>query len=443
MADRDREFDDLPVLEVLGERIVKAAREDERRVAGQGPGRLGRWRRSRHPQHLIVLIGVGLGVAGGAAYAATQLIQTGRPVPAVSGGRLDQIVPGTARLLSVRAADPGGGPPWGMRVFRTKGKLACVQTGRVVDGKLGVLGQDGVFNNDGRFHELPVAAEGCGSLDGKGQVFLSGGSNTQTASGYDGSGTQIVGGCETRRDREMRLYTPETLRDALRLQLRRREFALARVQRRVIARAERRARQKIPMCPDADLRDVIWGFEGSLAQKVTLTEKGHTRTVIPAKHESGAYLVVLRGNFSAHQRLQRRTFYPGNVVCGRGFGVHSTRGCSPPPGFAARTRRPGDHPRLRPRPKPPPVMHLPVTVFPGLAIDFTPPRTGHRYSVLLRCRGNTFMDVFSPKVLPAGRPHTLRLRGPLPKFCGPRPTGTIYDATTGQQLGTFRLRRRR
>ena len=62
----------------------------------------------------------------------------------------------SARLLPLRVEDPAGGPPWGLRIVRTSRKLTCVQVGRVVDGQLGVLGQDGVAGNDGRFHPLPV-----------------------------------------------------------------------------------------------------------------------------------------------------------------------------------------------------------------------------------------------------------------------------------------------
>jgi hypothetical protein len=452
MADERDTFDDLPVLKAIGEQIVAAARREESTSTAAEPRRIARLRfprrRSRRLLTLLVLTG---GLAGGAAFAATRLIQTGEPVPArprAQSQLLGAIVPGTTRLLSVRAPDPDGGPPWGLRVFRTKHELACVQVGRVVDGKLGVLGQDGAFHDDGRFHELPVAAEGCGSLDANGQMFMSGGANTQTASGYDGSGASVVGGCETTQDRQLRMDAPRTLRDALRLQLRRREYAAARVQRRVIARYERRARQKIALCPQSHLRDVIWGFEGPLAQKVTLAENRRTRTVIPSTRESGAYLAVLRGNFGDHQRLQRRTYYPGGIICGRGFGVHPTAGCSPPPGLTPQPRRPPPRPpgvpAPPPRPRtPPPALHLPITVFPGLAIRFTPPFDGHRYSVILRCRPNLSTDAYPAKVIPSGRPRTLRLRGPLPAFCDHRPTGIVTDATTGRQLGTFQLRPQR
>lgn len=58
----------------------------------------------------------------------------------------------TVRLLPLRVPDPGGGPPWGIRVVRTRGGLLCAQVGRVRNGELGQLGVDGAFGGDGRFH---------------------------------------------------------------------------------------------------------------------------------------------------------------------------------------------------------------------------------------------------------------------------------------------------
>lgn len=69
-------------------------------------------------------------------------------------------VVGTVRLLSLRVPDPAGGPPWGMRVMRTTGGDECMQVGRVHDGRLGVLGQDGIFRDDHRFHPMPASAFG-------------------------------------------------------------------------------------------------------------------------------------------------------------------------------------------------------------------------------------------------------------------------------------------
>ncbi len=58
------------------------------------------------------------------------------------------------RLLPLRVADPGGGAPWGMRLVRTRSGLLCAQVGRVEAGELGLLGIDGAFSDDARFHPL-------------------------------------------------------------------------------------------------------------------------------------------------------------------------------------------------------------------------------------------------------------------------------------------------
>jgi hypothetical protein len=89
--------------------------------------------------------------------AGTGVILTGSPVqetatpsPTVGDGIP---VTGATRLLSLRAPDPAGGLPWGMRVLHTTRGLVCVQ-----NGQLGQLGTDGAFHDDGRFHPLPAAA---------------------------------------------------------------------------------------------------------------------------------------------------------------------------------------------------------------------------------------------------------------------------------------------
>lgn len=66
--------------------------------------------------------------------------------------------PRAAKLLSLRVADPAGGPPWGVRLVSTTRGEVCVQIGRVQDGRLGVLGVDGAFKDDGAFHPIPPSA---------------------------------------------------------------------------------------------------------------------------------------------------------------------------------------------------------------------------------------------------------------------------------------------
>jgi len=128
-----------------------------------------RERRARR-MPLLAAIVAGALLFAAAAFAASQIIGVGTSVTAsssqerptkttgvgvpVSGLRRSAI---SAQLLPISVADPGGGLPWGIRLVRTTRGLLCVQVGRLLDGRLGVLGQDGEFHNDGLFHELPAA----------------------------------------------------------------------------------------------------------------------------------------------------------------------------------------------------------------------------------------------------------------------------------------------
>jgi hypothetical protein len=111
----------------------------------------------------VAVIAVGFVFATTAiTLAGTGVILTGssvrpsaKPVPTAGEG---VPVRGGSRLLGIRAADPAGGLPWGMRVVHTTRGLVCVQLGRVENGRLGQLGIDGAFGNDGRFHPLPTDA---------------------------------------------------------------------------------------------------------------------------------------------------------------------------------------------------------------------------------------------------------------------------------------------
>jgi hypothetical protein len=83
----------------------------------------------------------------------------------------------TSQLMSLRVADPQGGPPWGLRLVSTTRRDVCLQFGRVEDGQLGALGIDGAWNNDNKFHPFPIAFTGgwglqCGTTDGAGHAFF-------------------------------------------------------------------------------------------------------------------------------------------------------------------------------------------------------------------------------------------------------------------------------
>jgi hypothetical protein len=120
--------------------------------------------RRRASAHVrIALVALALVLATSAiTLAATGVILTGSPVgtahaPIATAGEGIPVA-GGARLLPLRATDPAGGLPWGMRIIHTTRGLICVQLGRVYDGQLGQLGVDGAFHDDGRFHPLPTDA---------------------------------------------------------------------------------------------------------------------------------------------------------------------------------------------------------------------------------------------------------------------------------------------
>ena len=136
-------------------------------------------RRRRRFRSLALFAVLPLGVAT-AAVAATGIIGAGEPVKNPPGLHLNPktwygVIRGSGTLFDLRVPDPAGGPPWAMRMVKTSRGLGCVQVGRLVDGKLGVLGRDASFDNDGLFHERGpqvLAQTDCQQRDGAGNVFI-------------------------------------------------------------------------------------------------------------------------------------------------------------------------------------------------------------------------------------------------------------------------------
>ncbi|HWH11455.1 MAG TPA: hypothetical protein VG165_10030 [Solirubrobacteraceae bacterium] len=246
--------------------LVEAAAR-QRDAALELPGRAaatGRRRRRSGHRGRVVLVTVALVLlAAAVALAATGIFERGTPVgPRVPPSPTTQdgaALPGSARLLPLRVADPGGGAAWGLRVVRTTRGLTCIQLGRVGFGTVGVLGQDGAFGNDGRFHPLsddylaglPL---GCSVTDTRGNAFQNVLVQAVPASGLIG-GPASVGGCEEAHES----YSGP-----------RRET-----------------------CPAVDLRDIYYGLLGPDAVSIThLTATGALATT-PTTGADGAYLVVL------------------------------------------------------------------------------------------------------------------------------------------------------
>jgi hypothetical protein len=238
----------------------------------------GRWRSTP-----LIALGVGLVLAGGAFGAG--LIQLGAPakLPFSLYGNVREgsgaLVPGTVRMLPIAAPDPVGGPDWGMRVLSTTRGEGCLQLGRIVDGKLGALGQDDAFANDGRFHELPVSAafdvNSCALLDGKGRLFTNVTADERAASAWIGAGGRL-GGCVP--------PSAGPYEKGLRLTRQEREHGA----------------RPAAICSQADLRNIYYGLLGPQAQSITYVLAGQRHT-LPTVGADGAYMFVTRA--SAHQLL--------------------------------------------------------------------------------------------------------------------------------------------
>jgi hypothetical protein len=258
-------------IRVQGERSADVgARDREPRVRDMrppGPHPRGPRPRARRPRTewwrrvplLAPLVALALGTA--VALAATGVIGFGAPErapgtppsrPSSPRSGYGTVRPGSSRLLAVRAADPAGGLPWGMRVAETTRGLGCIAVGRVLDGELGTLGIDGAFANDGRFHprpaELTDGPAGCAPMDARGELFIS------------------VSESEVPRSASVyrRCYPPGMTFGA----------------------------RPSELCPAQDERNIYYGLLGPQATGITYAYDGKTHTVTP-QGPQGAYLIVL------------------------------------------------------------------------------------------------------------------------------------------------------
>ncbi len=201
-----------------------------------------------------------IGAGGGAL-----LLAPGRPItpayelPAMSTVGIGRPLAPSLALLPLRAADPDGGPPWGMRVIRTTRGLACIQAGRVLDGRLGGIGIGYAFKGDGRFHPFAaadaVSEDACATVDRRGLAFQPGAPMLSTADGTSLAGENVWSGERAHCD------LPGEMDWGVR-------------------------------CPRADLRETAAGLLGPDAVSISVSAPGRHFTLAPAGRD-GAYLIVM------------------------------------------------------------------------------------------------------------------------------------------------------
>ncbi len=289
-----------------------------------------------HPSRRTAAVNLGVLVASVAlGLTASGVFQRGATLgsvtPAEPTAREGSALPGHSEVLPIRTADPGGGLPWGLRVVRTTRGLTCVDVGRVDYRTIGVLGIDGAFGDDDRFH--PLSANyfenlGCDITDATGHGFVNVGLRDVPASGLWGEHPASVGGCE-----------PPSETSSLPAPL-----------RRALQRAHKALPSTLAQCPQGDMREVYFGLLGPRARSVTyLLPNGRQRSerVSPG---SGAYLIVLPLTAGAGNPLARgdtggpeiaageitRVSYDDGRVCN--VPRASLMGSCPPVGFVAPRR---------------------------------------------------------------------------------------------------------
>ena len=253
-------FAELPILEEVGAEIARIFDADTQSEQPAGPSKR-RWSLRPSNLRLGVLVAVLVFAAAAGAVAASGIL-SGAPVPGFKlRSTVDYGVPvsSSVRLLNVSVADPTGGPPWGLRAVRTTRGLGCLQYGRLVDGRLGVLGQDSTFHDDGRFHPLPpnfFQPTGCSVLDANGRSYFAAQVDGVPASGYDAC-TPVGSG---------------------------------------------RAPHAPAYCPAKDARALYYGALGPDARSITYIVEGVVRTVATVGMD-GTYLIVTRATPGANPNL--------------------------------------------------------------------------------------------------------------------------------------------
>lgn len=145
--------------------------------------------------------------------------------------------------------------------------MVCALVGRTQGGRLGVLGRDGAFGDDGRFHPLAPGSQSsyaCGGRTASGALVLTSESPPIPASGYTGAPGTRIGGCREPVDLDGPTVSPQT----------------------------RRRLRGVPPCTAAGLRRVVAGFAGPQAVAATI-DLGRGRTRTQRLGLDGAYLFVL------------------------------------------------------------------------------------------------------------------------------------------------------
>jgi hypothetical protein len=328
-----------------------------REIAAEPARRRGAGKTSRRWSPRVLAAGVAVLVLGGAvAYGATALIGIGSPAP----NPPSVMTPSDIRLLGLRVTDPGGGPPWGIRLALSRppgGARAiggarpdvAIQIGRIRGLQMGFLGEDGIFHDDHLFHAAgPNSAlitpanypiTGTPQRPDLRSIYHFALTLPGVASAYEGCSSVKVplkkmfpGSREPKRALErderslerslaiLRADGPDARHEA------RRMGSGVAALRRLLAETLRHTREQaagfitqrtFATCPAADLRTIAFGFAGPAATSVALSGSGAHELEPLHPDDDGFYLFVLPSHWSYASKFRATvTCRDGRAVSG-------------------------------------------------------------------------------------------------------------------------------
>jgi hypothetical protein len=145
--------DRLAILDALRDELDRAIDRDRRA-------------RPRRTRRIVIATAAAVLLLAGLAAAATLLIGQGPPIPPahdVDVAPEQQPVPRSQHLAGLDVADPAGTLPWDVRLSRSQTGERCLAVGQVRDGRLGIVGLDGLFR------AMPLGStDTCGTVHGGG-----------------------------------------------------------------------------------------------------------------------------------------------------------------------------------------------------------------------------------------------------------------------------------
>jgi hypothetical protein len=144
-----------------------ARRRRRRRRGSARPGGRGRWSGLLVMGLSVAVVLVVLAVAldtGGRRASSSAAVPTVLPFgSSLNPSGPTGVIASSVRLAAVVPDPEGSGPAWGLKTYRVKGDMTCLQAGREQSGRIGAVGAYGSFGDDGRFHPFTFSDVGFGT----------------------------------------------------------------------------------------------------------------------------------------------------------------------------------------------------------------------------------------------------------------------------------------